>query len=48
MALVVELLVDRLSYQGFAQMFYDVLKEHGVPTSQVKYVYHGELGPNGL
>ena len=32
MAPVVELLVDSLSYWGFAQMLYDVLEELGVPT----------------
>ena len=48
MAPAVELPVDGLSYQGFAQMLYDVLEELGVPTEQVKYVYHGEPGPDGL
>ena len=48
MALVVKLPIDGLSYQGFAQMLYDVLEELGVPTKQVKYVYHGEPGPDGL
>ena len=48
MAPAVELPVDGLSYWGFAQMLYDVLEELGVPTEQVKYVYHGEPGPDGL
>ena len=48
MAPAVELPVDSLSYWGFAQMLYDVLEELGVPTEQVKYVYHGEPGPDGL
>ena len=38
MAPAVELPVDGLSYQGFAQMVYDVLEELGVPTEQVEYV----------
>ena len=29
-------------------MLYDVLKELGVPTKQIKYVCHGEPGPDGL
>ena len=48
MAPVVELLVDGLNYRGFAQMLYNILKELGVPTKQVEYVYHGEPRPNGL
>ena len=32
MALVVELPIDGLSYRGFAQMLYNILKELGVPT----------------
>ena len=32
MAPTVELLVDGLSYRGFAQMLYDILEELGVPT----------------
>jgi len=32
LAPVVELLVDGLSYHGFAQMMYYVLEELGVPT----------------
>ena len=32
MAPAVELFVDGLSYNGFALMLYDVLKELGVPT----------------
>ena len=32
MAPIAKLLVDGLSYQGFAQMLYDVLEELGVPT----------------
>ena len=48
MAPVAELPVDSLSYRGFAQMLYDVLKEHGVPTEQVVYIYHGESGPDRL
>ena len=37
-----------MSYQGFAQMLYDVLEELGVPTKQVEYVCRGEPGPNQL
>ena len=48
MALAVELPVDGLSYQGFAQMLYNVLEELGVPTKQVKYICHGEPGLDGL
>ena len=48
MAPVVELLIDGLSYRGFAHMLYDILKEFGVPTKQVKYVCRGEPRPNGL
>ena len=48
MAPIVELRVDGLIYKGFAQVLYDVLKELGVPTEQVKYVYHGKPGPDGL
>ena len=48
MAPAVELPVDGLSYQGFAQMLYDVLEELGVPTEHVEYVYRGEPRPDGL
>jgi hypothetical protein len=29
-------------------MLYDVLEVLGVPSEQIEYVCHGELGPNGL
>ena len=48
MALAVELLVDGLSYRGFAQILYNILEELGDPTMQVEYVFHGELGPDEL
>ena len=48
MAPAVELPIDGLSYWGFSQMLNDILKELGVPTKQVKYVNHGEPGPNGV
>ena len=48
MAPVVELSVDGLSYGGFAQMLHDILKELGVPTEHVEYVYRGEPRPDGL
>ena len=48
MAPAVELPIDGLSYRGFAQMLYDVLEELGVPTEWIRYVYRGELGPDGL
>ena len=48
MAPTVQLAVNSLSYKGFAQMLYDVLEELGVPTEQIKYVYHGEPGPDRL
>ena len=44
----VELLVDSLSYRGFAQMLYDIVEELGVPTKQVEYVCRGEPRPDGL
>ena len=47
MAPIAKLLVDGLSYQGFAQMLYDVLEKLGVPTKQVEYVYHSEPRPDG-
>jgi len=48
MALVVKLPIDGLSYQGFAQMLYDVLEKLGVPTKQVEYIYHCEPRPDRL
>ena len=48
MAPVVELPIDGLCYKGFAQVLYDILEELGVPTEQVEYICHGDLGPNGL
>ena len=40
--------VDSLSYQGFAQMLYDILEELGVPTEQVQYVCQDKPGLNEL
>jgi hypothetical protein len=48
MAPAVELLIDGLSYRGFAQMLYDILDELGVPTEQIEYVCRGDPGPDGL
>jgi hypothetical protein len=48
MAPTIELPIDSPSYRGFDHMLYDVLEEHGVPTERIKYIYHGEPGPDRL
>jgi hypothetical protein len=48
MAPVVELLMDRLAYRGFAMILYDVLDSLGIPTEKIKYVCRGEPGPDGF
>ena len=48
MAPSIELLFDGGSYGGFALLLCEVLEELGVPTEQIKYVCHGEVGPEGL
>jgi hypothetical protein len=48
MAPIVELLMDRLAYRGFAMILYDVLDSLGIPTEKIKYVCRGEPGPDGF